>query len=61
MENNKVTNKELFRNPQQYDNQVVHLAGWIRNLRDQKQFGFIDFNDGSFFKNVQIVIGLVLI
>jgi len=56
MEQNIVTNRELYQNPGKYENQMVHLAGWIRNLRDQKQFGFIDFNDGSFFKNVQIVI-----
>ena len=29
--------------------------GWIRNLRDSKAFGFIELNDGSFFKSVQIV------
>lgn len=56
MEHNVISNKELYRNPEKYSDQVVHLAGWIRNLRDQKQFGFIDFNDGSFFKNVQVVI-----
>lgn len=50
------TNKELYNNPDLYQNKSVTLAGWIRNLRDQKQFGFIDLNDGSFFKNVQIVI-----
>lgn len=56
MEQNIISNRELFRNPEKYENQEIHLAGWIRNLRDQKQFGFIDFNDGSFFRNVQIVI-----
>ena len=56
MEQNIVTNRDLYQNPKKYENQTVHLAGWIRNLRDQKQFGFIDFNDGTFFKSVQIVI-----
>lgn len=56
MKQNTITNKELFGDPTKYRNNIVHLAGWIRNLRDQKQYGFIDFNDGSFFKNVQIVI-----
>ncbi len=33
----------------------VVLQGWVRNHRKQKEFGFIDFNDGTCFKNVQIV------
>lgn len=33
----------------------VTLQGWVRNHRKQKEFGFIDFNDGTFFNNVQIV------
>ena len=56
MEQEILSNRELFREPEKYENQEIRLAGWIRNLRDQKQFGFIDFNDGSFFRNVQIVI-----
>ena len=33
----------------------VIVAGWIRNLRDSKKIAFIELNDGSFFKNLQIV------
>ncbi len=33
----------------------VLVCGWIRNIRDTKTFGFIEINDGSFFKNLQIV------
>ncbi len=33
----------------------VTLQGWIRNHRKQKEFGFIDFNDGTHFKSLQIV------
>ena len=33
----------------------VILQGWVRNHRKQKEFGFIDFNDGTSFKSVQIV------
>ena len=36
-------------------NNEVTLQGWIRNHRKQKEFGFIDFNDGTFFKSVQVV------
>ena len=33
----------------------VTLQGWVRNHRKQKEFGFIDFNDGTCFKSVQVV------
>ena len=38
-----------------YLNKEVTLGGWIRNHRKQKEFGFIDFNDGTYFKSLQIV------
>ena len=45
--------KDLFKND--YIGKEVTVQGWIRNHRKQKDFGFIDFNDGTFFKNLQIV------
>ena len=36
-------------------NREIVLEGWVRNHRKQKEFGFIDFNDGTYFQNVQIV------
>ncbi|RMF60659.1 MAG: asparagine--tRNA ligase [Calditrichaeota bacterium] len=47
--------KEILRNPQEHIGEKVHLSGWIRTLRSSKHFGFIELNDGSFFKNIQIV------
>lgn len=47
--------KDLFRNTADYANKTVTLQGWVRTVRDSKTFGFIELNDGSFFKNVQIV------
>jgi asparaginyl-tRNA synthetase len=35
---------------------AVYVCGWIRTLRDSKNFGFIELNDGSFQKNLQIVV-----
>lgn len=35
-------------------NQLI-VNGWIRSLRDSKTFGFIELNDGSYLKNLQIV------
>ena len=45
--------KDLLLND--YIGKEVTVQGWIRNHRKQKDFGFIDFNDGTFFKNLQIV------
>ena len=50
-----LTIKDLFRNTADYANKEVTLEGWVRTVRDSKTFGFIELNDGSFFKNVQIV------
>ena len=47
--------KELYRNTEKFDNKEITLEGWVRTVRDSKTFGFIELNDGSFFKNVQIV------
>lgn len=45
--------KDLFNNPQVGDEVVVQ--GWIRNHRKQKEFGFIDFSDGTTQQHLQIV------
>ena len=47
--------KDLFRNTDKYVNTSVKVSGWVKTLRDSKTFGFIELNDGSFFKNVQVV------
>ena len=48
--------KDLYRNKEQYIDKDVKVAGWIRTSRLSKNFGFIELNDGSFFKNMQIVL-----
>lgn len=47
--------RELFRHAEKYADQTVEIGGWVRTIRDTKAFGFIECNDGTFFKNVQIV------
>jgi asparaginyl-tRNA synthetase len=47
--------RELFRNADQYADQEVIVKGWVRNNRNSNKFGFIELNDGSFFKSVQVV------
>lgn len=48
--------KSLYRNKEDYIGKDIKVAGWIRTSRISKSFGFIELNDGSFFKNLQIVI-----
>ena len=45
---------ELYKN--RFEGYSVSVSGWIRTLRCSKSFGFIELNDGSSFKNLQIVI-----
>ncbi|MBO7368695.1 MAG: asparagine--tRNA ligase, partial [Clostridia bacterium] len=47
--------KELYQNAGKYADKTIIVAGWTRTLRDSKSFGFIELNDGSYFKNVQVV------
>ena len=55
-DNMKAVVKELFRNTEAFAEKEVTVSGWIRNIRVSKNFGFIELNDGSFFRCVQIVI-----
>ena len=50
-----LTIKELFRNSAVYGGREVEVNGWVRTIRDSKALGFIELNDGTFFKNLQIV------
>lgn len=52
----KTTIKEIYRQTEKYLDTTVELEGWIRTSRTSKAFGFIELNDGTFFKNLQIVI-----
>lgn len=47
---------DIFKNLQSYGGRSVTVGGWIRNSRIGKDFGFLNLNDGSCLKNVQIVI-----
>ncbi|CCY27437.1 asparagine--tRNA ligase [Acholeplasma sp. CAG:878] len=47
--------KELFKDIEKHLEKEVKLEGWIRNHRKQKEFGFIDFYDGTTFQSIQIV------
>ena len=47
--------KKLIDGADAYADQSVTVCGWVRTLRDSKAIGFIEINDGSCFKGVQIV------
>lgn len=47
--------KSLYRDTAKHIEKEVFMSGWVRKIRDQKKFGFIELNDGTFFKGVQIV------
>ena len=47
--------REIYSSPEAFGGKVVTVGGWVRNLRDSKAFGFIDLNDGSYFKSIQVV------
>ena len=50
-----ITVKNLYKSTDKFVNQEITIEGWVKTVRDSKNFGFIELNDGTFFKNVQIV------
>lgn len=47
--------RDLYKAYQQYDGKTITLCGWARTIRDSKNIGFIELNDGA-FKSAQIVM-----
>ena len=47
--------KQIYKDIASYADKTVTVCGWVRTVRDSKAFGFIELNDGSFFKSCQIV------
>lgn len=47
--------KTLYKDPAAFEGQTATVAGWVRTVRGSKAFGFIELNDGTFFKSIQIV------
>jgi len=46
--------RKVFAAPQDYAGEI-EVCGWIRNNRGSNKFGFIELNDGTYFKSVQVV------
>ncbi len=52
----RITIASVFADAGELSGQVVTVMGWARTIRDMKSFGFIELNDGSCFKNLQVVM-----
>lgn len=52
--------KSLYRETSAHMGKEVEISGWVRKIRVSKEFGFIEINDGSFFKGVQVVFDAAL-
>ena len=51
----ETTIKEIYQKPESFKDQEVTIYGWVRNNRAQKEYGFINFHDGTFFHAIQVV------
>lgn len=47
--------KDLLKDIIKFEDKEITIEGWIKNHRKQKEFGFIDFNDGTCFESLQVV------
>ena len=47
--------RSLWESPLAFGGKTVTVGGWARSIRDSRVFGFIDLNDGSCFRSVQVV------
>ena len=54
----KIDIKKLYTNFQEYNEKQVTIYGWVKSVRDNKKFGFMDLMDGTNFKSVQVVLEL---
>ena len=45
----------LYQSPASFSGKKVTVCGWVRTIRDSKALGFMELNDGSCFKGVQVV------
>ena len=50
-----ITVRDLFRRTEEFAGKDITVRGWIRTNRGSNKFGFIELNDGTFFKSVQVV------
>ncbi|BFK86268.1 asparagine--tRNA ligase [Pseudoflavonifractor sp. DSM 107456] len=51
----RTTVAQIFADQAAFGGQTVTVCGWARTIRDMKTFGFLELNDGSCFRNLQVV------
>ena len=49
---------DLYKKPESFTDDSITVCGWVKSIRDMKKFAFITINDGSCFKDLQVVIGI---
>lgn len=47
--------RKLYRDKEEYIGKKIQVGGWVRSIRDSKNFGFIVLNDGTYFEPIQVV------
>ena len=52
---NRLEIEKIYKSPQTYANTSVTVCGWVKTNRDSKELGFMEINDGSSFKGIQVV------
>ena len=52
----RITVRQLYADPAAFADQTITVAGWARTIRSSNVFGFLELNDGSYFKNLQVVL-----
>ena len=53
--------KDLYTQTMNYEGKLISLSGWVKTIRGSKSFSFVELNDGTFMKNVQIVLDNTLV
>ena len=51
----RTTVAQIFADQAAFGGKTVTVCGWARTIRDMKTFGFLELNDGSCFRNLQVV------
>ena len=51
----RMTLKELGERFSELGGKQVEISGWVRTIRDSKNFAFVELNDGSRFKTTQVI------
>lgn len=53
---NRTKIAQLFADKDEFSGHDITVAGWVRSIRDMKNYGFVVLNDGSCFKDLQLVM-----